>query len=45
MGEDMTHLAGEGHQVMLAKTEDFNVLDNDKLIVVFVEDSAIHDIS
>lgn len=41
----MTHLAGEGHQVMLAKTEDFNVLDNDELIVVFVEHRAVHDIS
>lgn len=30
---------------MLAKTEDFNVLYNDKLVVVLVEDCAINNVS
>lgn len=39
-----THLSGKRDQVMLAKTEDLNVLDNNELIVILVEDSAINNV-
>lgn len=39
-----THLASERNKMMLAKTEDLNVLDNDELIMILVEDSAVNNV-
>ena len=39
-----THLSGEGDQMVLAKTEDLNVLYDNELIVILVEDSAVDNV-
>jgi hypothetical protein len=39
------HLTNEGDHMMFAETEDLDIFDNDKLVVIFVEDSAIDEIS
>jgi hypothetical protein len=39
-----THLSGEGDQMVLAKTENLNVLYDDELVVIFVEDSAVNNV-
>jgi len=36
-----SHLSGKRHQVVLAETEDLNVLYNDQLVVVLVKDGAV----
>jgi hypothetical protein len=40
-----THLSGKRNQVMLAETENLNVLHDDELIVIFVEDGAVNNVS
>lgn len=42
--ESKAYLAGEGDKVVLAEGEDLNVLDDDELVVVLVENSAINDV-
>lgn len=39
------YLACEGDQMVLAETEDLNVLDDDQLVVIFVKDGAVNDVS
>lgn len=40
-----SYLSGEWNHVMLTQREDFDVLHNDQLIVVFVENSPIDQVS
>lgn len=43
--DSRTYLSRERYHVMLAQREDLNILNNDKLIVIFVEDSSINQIT
>jgi hypothetical protein len=40
-----THLSGKRNQVMLAETEDLDILYDDKLIVIFMKDGAVNNVS
>lgn len=37
--------SGEWHEMVLAQGENFNVLDNDELVMIFVEYSAVDDVA
>lgn len=43
--ENGTNFASKGHQVVLAKRKDLNILDNYQLVMVFMKHSIVHNIS
>jgi hypothetical protein len=44
-GRAWPYLSREWHEVVFAQREDLDVLDNDKLVVVLVEDGAVHNLA
>lgn len=39
------HLSSEGYHMMLAQREDLDIFNNDKLIVIFMKDSSVDQIT
>jgi hypothetical protein len=45
MSKKLSNLASKGHEMVFAEGKDFNVFDDDQLVVVFVEDGAVDNVA